>query len=186
MKPVSRLTSSYLAQSKYPASFNYIPINSVSQHDQGFPLQNTNVLPTPGQPKSRIPREGLSATLLWWWPELLTELFAISAFVAIVAVAVHFRGHSIRTVGLPSGLTLNGLIALLSTFSRAALLVPIASALSQEVWLWLFEARKRPMRRGELRDLEISDRASRGAWGSLLLLRHIRRRSACCASSKLN
>ena len=186
MKQASRRTSSYLAQSKNDASFNYSRISPVSQHEYGYPLQNTNLLHTPGQPKSRVPRKGLSATLLWWWPELLAALFAIFAFVSIVAVAAHFRGHSVQSVGLPSGLTLNGLIALLSTISRTALLTPIASALSQEVWLWFFEARMRPMRRRELRDLAISDEASRGAWGSLLLLRHIRRRSACCPRSKLN
>ena len=45
-----------------------------------------------------------------------------------------------QDVGLPSGLTLNGLIALLSTIARVALMVPVASVLSQEVWLWLSEA----------------------------------------------
>ena len=82
-----------------------------------------------------------------------------------------------QDVGLPSGLTLNGLIALLSTIARVALMVPVASVLSQEVWLWLSEAQAIPTsHRAQLQDLEYSDAASRGAVGSLLILRHVRRR----------
>ena len=126
-----------------PMSYQYTP-----QHGGYFP-PNTQ---QPAQPK----RRGGFSSLLWWWPECLAILVSIASFAGIVAIAQHYRGHGIQQVGLPSGLTLNGLIALLSTIARAALLIPVASTLSQEAWLWLLKGR-----RAHLRDLKVSDDASR-------------------------
>lgn len=164
------------AQPKNNVAVSYTPVSPISQGGYAPPQHNINAPPLSGQPAAGPPKKGLSTSLRWWWPEILASVCAVTAFAAIAGVAGHFRGHSIQDGGLPSGLTLNGLIALLSTIARAALLIPVASGLSQEVWLWLSEARKQPGGNGELRDLEISDEASRGAWGSLLLLRHFRRR----------
>ena len=98
-----------------------------------IPAHNTgNALPLLMQCSSEEPADessktDLSTSLLWWWPELLAALCAVAAFAGIVGVAKHFRGHSIQETGLPSGLTLNGLIALLSTVARAALLIRLSS-----------------------------------------------------------
>ena len=139
------------------------------------PQEPNDSLPL-GQATHRKRWEGTLSSLRWWLPEILAALCAVTAFAAIVGVARHYRGHSIQGVGLPSGLTLNGLIALLSTTARAAILIPVASALSQEVWLWLSRERRQVARHAKIRDLQVSDEASRGAWGSLLFLRHFRRR----------
>ncbi len=86
------------------------------------------------------------------------------------------RVHSLNQIDLPRSIGLNGLVALLSTVNRVALMVPVGSAMSQEVWLWFSSTRRRPVCRARLRDLESSDAASRGAWGSLLLLFRARTR----------
>lgn len=61
-------------------------------------------------------------------------------------------------------ITINSLVALFSTISKAALLIPIAEGLSQLKWLWFAERPKK------LFDFEAFDKASRGSWGSLQLL----------------
>lgn len=113
----------------------------------------------------------------WWWPEVLALLCSLISFASIIGLAKHFRGHGLQRTGLPAGLTLNSLIALLATISRAALLIPVASALFQEAFIWLYMDRQRPSRDGQLRDLEVSHEAAQGAVGSLKLLRQLRRRS---------
>ena len=118
--------------------------------------QQGGYFPPNGQQSARPERKGFFSSLLWWWPECLAAIVSIISFAGIVAIAQHYRGIGIQQVGLPSGLTLNGLIALLSTIARAALLIPVASALSQEAWLWLAKGQ-----RAQLRDLKVSDDASR-------------------------
>jgi hypothetical protein len=180
--------SHHLAQPKNTVSVNYAPVaqSPVSQQGHGY-APSPRVANTPPLSRHTPPRKGVFTSLRWWWPEVLAALCALTALAAIVGVARYYRGHSVdgASVQLQSGLSLNGLIALLSTIARAALLVPVASALSQDVWLCLSEGSQGPTGRGQLRDLEISDDASRGAWGSLLLLRHFRKRSDCIQATAL-
>ena len=121
-------------------------------------------------------------SLRWWWPELLATLVSVASFIAIVIVVRHYRGQGLQDVHLPSQLNLNGLVALLSTVCRIALMIPVGSALSQEVWTWFYGARSGIHRR-QLRDLELSDEASRSAWGSFLFLFQTRRKYVCTESS---
>jgi hypothetical protein len=63
----------------------------------------------------------------------------------------------------PSQITLNTVVALLSTISRAALLEPVIQSVSQYKWIWF--QKKRP-----LKDYAAWDEASRGPLGSLALV----------------
>lgn len=105
-----------------------------------------------------------------WWPELLASLLSIIALIAIVIVLKVYEGRSIDNLNLPSYLTLNGLIALIATFDRIFLVIPIGSALSQDAWLWFAQNNQKNYPRSRLRDLSRSDAASRGAWGSLIFI----------------
>ena len=113
--------------------------------------------------------------LRWWLPELFASSLAFASLVSIVAVLRAYRGRDIQDVQLPRYLTLNGLIAILATISRTALMVPVGSVMSQECWLWLSNSR------GLLVDIEHFDGASRGAWGSVQLLFKARFWSRCAA-----
>ena len=142
---------------KPEVSATYGPAQSpVSSTSYQYTPQQGNYFPPNPQQSVRSERKGVFSSFLWWWPEVLAILVSIASFAGIVAIAQHYRGHGIQQVELPSGLTLNGLIALLSTIARAALLIPVASTLSQEAWLWLAKGR-----RAQLRDLKVSDDASR-------------------------
>ena len=163
------------AQYKPGPSVTYQPVmqnqpgmSAFNQGPVGFNDENKNCTPN-----YRTQRRGFFSSIRWWLPEIGASLVSVACFVALVAVVRHFQGVGVQDTGLPSNLTLNGLIALLSTFNRVALMVPIASAMSQEVWVWLSETRKR--RKGQLRDLETTDAASRSAFGSFLFLFQYRR-----------
>ena len=108
-----------------------------------------------------------------WLPELFASLLSVASLVSLIAVLRHYQGRGIHDLHLPSSLTLNGLVAILSTLIRASLMVPIGSAITQEVWLWLSKPQNN---RGQLRNLEFSDAASRGSWGSLIFLVRARTR----------
>lgn len=188
MEQASSHFSHYLAQPKSTVSFNYTRVAQSPNSQQGHEYAPTPPVaytpPLSGRPAQTPSRKGVYTSLRWWWPEVLAALCALSALAAIVGVVRHYRGQRVDRVGLPQmSISLNGLIALLSTIFRAALLIPVASALSQDVWLCLSEGPRGPAGRGQLRDLEISDDASRGAWGSLLLLRHFRKRSDCAQTT---
>ena len=67
-----------------------------------------------------------------------------------------------KIVGI--NVTLNTLVSVLSTISRAALLLAVSECISQLKWIWYLN-KYRP-----LEDLDVFNDASRGAWGGLQLL----------------
>jgi len=93
--------------------------------------------------------------------EVCCWIFSAMCMAVILGVLVHWDGK-----GVPNwkGMTLNSFISVLSGFCRAALLVPTAEALGQLKWNW-FSRKPRKMM-----DFELLDSASRGPWGSFVLL----------------
>lgn len=66
---------------------------------------------------------------------------------------------------MPLGITLNSILALLSTISKASFMISIAEVTSQ--WKWnLYDTAEGH----SFYDFTLVDLASRGFWGSLLLL----------------
>lgn len=118
----------------------------------------------------RLPANTVISAIRWWLPEILCSVVSILSFISTVIVAHVYNGKNSQDLGLPDGLSLNGLISILSTINRAALMVPVGSVMSQELWLWLSSKRRRKGHHALLGDLEKSDAASRGAWGSLVFL----------------
>ena len=106
----------------------------------------------------------LSLTL-WLW-ELLSLLTSATCIGAIIVFLAHYDGKPMPSWSY--GLTLNSLISILSSVARSAMLLPIAEVLSQLKWCW-FVGRQRP-----LLDFERFDAASRGPWGSLMVLFNVR------------
>ncbi|KAF6813054.1 hypothetical protein CPLU01_14747 [Colletotrichum plurivorum] len=81
-----------------------------------------------------------SSILAVWWMEIWTPL-----------------------PGRPSLISINSLIAIFTALFKASLIFPVAEGLGQLKWKWF----NRPQK---LNDLVLFDNASRGPWGSLLLL----------------
>ncbi|RAQ99693.1 hypothetical protein DDE82_007996 [Stemphylium lycopersici] len=99
----------------------------------------------------------------WVW-EITAAVFSLTCLVAIIIVLRTHQEKSLASWHFVYDITLNTLVALLSTLSRTALIVPVASCISQLKWIHLVSS-PRP-----LRELQIFDDASRGPWGSLELI----------------
>uniref|UniRef100_A0A8H7N2X7 Uncharacterized protein n=1 Tax=Bionectria ochroleuca TaxID=29856 RepID=A0A8H7N2X7_BIOOC len=103
-----------------------------------------------------------------WAGEIIWSFLAVLLFLTLIIILTLYDGRPMPK--WPMGLTLNTVIAILATISRAFTVIPITEGLSQLKWNWL-ALRKRP-----LRDLYIFDQASRGPWGSLILIPKMRGR----------
>ena len=89
---------------------------------------------------------------------------ALCSFILAIIAGVLFIYNNRSVPDLPDGLTLNALISLLATLAKSTLMVILATAIRQERWLW-FIKRPRP-----LSTVDDFDEASRGPYGSLLLV----------------
>lgn len=97
-----------------------------------------------------------------WLIEYVSSFISIAAFVSIVVVLHQYDQKSMPS--WPLDITLNTLLALLTAVSQTCFVYPVVQGLSQMKWNW-FTGRERP-----LVDFENFDNASRGAWGSMLLV----------------
>ena len=98
----------------------------------------------------------------WWMLEILSWLSAAWALAMITLTLALYHGKPLPH--WPSGITMNFLLSVLSQIGQWGLMGSVAKTLGQLKWLW-FARPKRP-----LMDFVAFDEASRGAWGSLLLL----------------
>ncbi|KAJ2993362.1 hypothetical protein NUW58_g1862 [Xylaria curta] len=98
----------------------------------------------------------------WWWWEIMAIVLSIASTVGLVVLLAKIDNTPRRSWSLL--IQPNSFIAVLTTISKAALLVPAASSLSQLKWRH-FESAPR-----KLADLQLFDGASRGPWGSLIFL----------------
>jgi hypothetical protein len=102
----------------------------------------------------------------WWLVEVVSLLVGTVTSIAIYIVLRHYQNQPAPEVNLFGrvGITLNTIIAILSTASRVCLPFPVAECISQQKWAW-FSGSTKP-----LTELETFDRGGRGAFGSLVLL----------------
>jgi hypothetical protein len=101
-----------------------------------------------------------------WLLEIISWIFSLACMVAIVAVLASLQDQKLTKwwIAEKTGLTLNAYISVLSKMAGAALILPVSEALGQLKWSWFLNHSK------QMWDYEIFDNASRGPWGSLLLL----------------
>jgi hypothetical protein len=93
--------------------------------------------------------------------QIVAIVATISLLAAMTALLVFYNGKQPPNWG--AYLSLNALLALLSTIFRAMLVVIVSQVISQRKWLWYDCARP-------LSDLQKFDSGSRGALGAMLLL----------------
>ncbi|KAI0440957.1 hypothetical protein F4803DRAFT_525272 [Xylaria telfairii] len=103
----------------------------------------------------------IRASLIVWIAEIASIAASIFFLLALVAVLATFDGEPIFDL---YGVTLNAVVSILSTTSKAALLYVIGELISQ--WKWIIFTREERL----LADFDRIDSASRGPLGSLKIL----------------
>lgn len=98
----------------------------------------------------------------WWMWELLSWTFALLCMGAVAILLAVYDGRALPN--WPMGFTINAYVSILGAFVKAALLLPTAEALGQLKWNWYVRGSR------DLQDFQVFDEASRGPWGSFLLI----------------
>lgn len=114
----------------------------------------------PNKQSSIWPRCLSPYTNPWFW-EAVSAIFSLLCLTAIfVILAVYNNSPSPR---LPHGVTLNAIVSILATGSKASLIFVTSESIGQLKWIWFRTKRT-------LVDMQTFDNASRGPWGCLILL----------------
>ena len=98
----------------------------------------------------------------WWAMEIASWCFSAVCMMIIIIMLWKVDGEELPKWKL--GISINAFISIFSGFAKSALLLPTAEALGQLKWSWFTGKEKRMM------DFEVIDSASRGPWGSMLML----------------
>ncbi|KAM3552718.1 hypothetical protein ARSEF4850_007249 [Beauveria asiatica] len=106
-------------------------------------------------------RKLLDGLSLWAW-EILSLFVSALSLASIVIILNVYDGRQ-RDEWTPR-LSINAVISILSTIFKASLALPLTEGISQLKWL-LFAQQPRA-----LSELDIYDKASRGAWGSAMMI----------------
>ncbi|KAL4901138.1 hypothetical protein BDW74DRAFT_181992 [Aspergillus multicolor] len=107
----------------------------------------------------------------WFW-EILALIFGVFAFITIFVILAVLDQKPSPT--LPSGITLNTIIFILSTSSKSPLIFAISSAIGQLKWI-AFRRGKKP-----LSDLQLADDAGRGPLGSFWIIVRYKGKDLIC------
>lgn len=101
-----------------------------------------------------------------WLVEIISWFFSALCMAAVIGVLLYLKDEPLAKWPLAekTGVTLNAYISILSKMAGAALILPVSEALGQLKWSWFQQNSK------QMWDFEIFDNASRGPWGSVLLL----------------
>ncbi|KAF1829800.1 hypothetical protein BDW02DRAFT_602254 [Decorospora gaudefroyi] len=117
--------------------------------------------------EKRLYQYSISGNLLKrWLLEIISWVFSALCMAAVIIVLAILKDDPLTKWSLveTTGLTLNAYISILSKMAGAALILPVSEALGQLKWSWFQQNSK------QMWDFEIFDSASRGPWGSFLLL----------------
>ncbi|KAK3345783.1 hypothetical protein B0T25DRAFT_520344 [Lasiosphaeria hispida] len=101
--------------------------------------------------------------LLWAWRwETLSSVVSVASMALVLSILANINDMALSDWPLP--IQPNSLIAICTTLGKSAMMVLVASCISQLKWKY-FAHRPRP-----LHHLQTIDDASRGPWGSLVVL----------------
>ncbi|KAI3321719.1 hypothetical protein HD806DRAFT_545450 [Xylariaceae sp. AK1471] len=96
-----------------------------------------------------------------WIAEIAWLVFSVGLLISIAVVLSSFNNETIPT--LPLKISLNTVLAFLATLAKTALMAPVVECVCQLKWVWFSQPR-------HLDDIQVFEDASRGSWGSIVLL----------------
>lgn len=109
----------------------------------------------------------------WWAWEFLASAISIVATVALIITLAVTDGHKQPEWGIAGAkITLNAIVAAISTVIRTALMIAVGSALNQNAWNWFASRRAtETLNAGKpLGDLDAFADAGSDPWASLMLI----------------
>ena len=111
-------------------------------------------------------------TRYWWSWELLAASLSDIATMTLLVILGKADGQAQHSFQIANAeLTLNTIVAAISTIIRTSLLVSVAGALNQSMWNWFSRSQRDGQRRGmPLDDLNTFGDAANDSWSSLRLL----------------
>lgn len=157
----------------------------LSRNRKSFVIRRTksysDVQPFLDSAKKSKCHRGRWSTDSWAW-EIGSCSLSISAVIVVAIILFIYHGKSLPKLPYNIGVSrifafaslsadniqLNTLVAILGTISKTTLLLTIASSISQFKWLSFADNFKAKAQ--TLENIQIYDEASRGPWGSLILL----------------
>ncbi|KAF2027917.1 hypothetical protein EK21DRAFT_91139 [Setomelanomma holmii] len=98
----------------------------------------------------------------WWWWELGSWLISFACVAAIVELLLYYDGKK-QPNDVVRGINLNAFVSVFAAITKVAMILPVSEAIGQLKWMWFQKERR-------LFNFFTFDNASRGPWGSLLLL----------------
>ncbi|KAI4870994.1 hypothetical protein F4820DRAFT_442424 [Hypoxylon rubiginosum] len=165
--PVSPTDSIYNDSERHSTTTDHPDSFPATTNTQSIPIPETiETQPAEASEKTKYPLQSRRLTLLstwwWWWWEIGAIILCIVCIGLVIGVLQRIEDQPIEL--WPYAIRPNSLISVLTTIAKAAMLIPIASCLSQAKWSHF---QRRPH---ALDHLQLYDDASRGPWGSFLLL----------------
>ncbi|USP81789.1 hypothetical protein yc1106_09063 [Curvularia clavata] len=118
-------------------------------------------LDLPGRLEQKLAQYNASQSVLKRWLFEITSVTISAVCMGAIIGILHYLKDKPLNAWAP-GLTI---ITILSKVASAALILPISEAIGQLKWTWFHGEKSR-----DVFDFEIFDKASRGAWGSFMLL----------------
>ncbi|KAF2225806.1 hypothetical protein BDZ85DRAFT_213351, partial [Elsinoe ampelina] len=162
--PRDRSTELSISDASTPLQ-SHSPIQSTASRDGSLvnDKQRSNVTVQPveqAQPLTRWQRTRYWANRNWAYE---VAACCISAITLAGVVILLWTRQNKPLPDWPALITLNSLIAVLTTIMKGCMIFAVAEGISQLKWSWFLRPRS-------LADLSTYDSASRGPWGSLLFL----------------
>ena len=99
-----------------------------------------------------------------WWEEVLACFVSVAAIVATFATFYHYQNTP--STAWPQSISINALLSVYLLLLRVGVAAILATGLARQKWNWF--GSERP-----LYDIALFDEATRGAYGSLILLQRI-------------
>ncbi|KAK7923524.1 hypothetical protein PG985_007595 [Apiospora marii] len=105
-------------------------------------------------------------SMIDWWQEIWSFLFSVLCLLGMVILLSRIQNRPLTSWSFV--VSPNALISVLSTASKACLILPVSECISQLKWMHLVESK----RENRLTNLQDFDNASRGPLGSFRFLFH--------------
>ncbi|KAF6833180.1 hypothetical protein CPLU01_05699 [Colletotrichum plurivorum] len=152
-----------------PSGFTRVPLREDSPRRSSFspPYVSDNSENDEDSEAPAAIAEGktVKATHFWWYWDFGGAAVAVICMILIAVTLGEANGEVLDQ--WPLLISPNTIVAVLTTVVRTAVLVPLGSSISQLKWRHLL-LKARP-----LDHIQLFDGASRGPWGSLLMIRHL-------------